>query len=160
MAPRYRAVVVSSFAATWRWSLLRVPCAFSLPPQSIVPNKRAYPPSPSLSLLNYSIIHFSCIHSLARIVFLPILLSTLRRNVRARDIATLTSITLISYDSGSVLCCVRIAFLSAYPPHVYSRYSSRRVRIARMCKHQGNIRRKRSVRYLLSARQLYEMYIF
>lgn len=32
------------YPATRRWwSLLRVPCAFSLPPQSIGPNKRAYP---------------------------------------------------------------------------------------------------------------------
>lgn len=41
---------MSSSAATRRWSL-RVPCAFSLPPQSISPNKRAYPlSSPSLFL--------------------------------------------------------------------------------------------------------------
>lgn len=44
------------YPATRRWSLLRVPCAFSLPPQSIGPNKRAYPRiSLSASLLLLSL---------------------------------------------------------------------------------------------------------
>lgn len=46
-ATRHRAAVVS-FPATRRWSLLRVPCAFSLPPQVSARINAHIPASPSL----------------------------------------------------------------------------------------------------------------
>lgn len=75
-------------------SLLRVPCAFSLPPQSIGPNKRAYPPSPSLShrSITFSLsLHFSLrplrAFFIARCVLLsPVRLSTIRARGMPREV--------------------------------------------------------------------------